>query len=168
MDLIRINLYLYLYLYQHDTTAAHRSAYRQQRYQKTTQQTGQNRPAVKTALCSWCGERHKMANTRFQDGACPARGKTCSHCHKLNHLARACRNKQPSHLSSESSTDPFGAELGEFSAQAHISDSVAPSTVSATHRCRSIKISERCSTKRRAAYGMGWRPVRAKRAEAAS
>ena len=117
---------------QHDTTAAHRSAYRQQRYQKTTQQTGQNRPAVKTALCSWCGERHKMANTRFQDGACPARGKTCSHCHKLNHLARACRNKQPSHLSSESSTDPFGAELGEFSAQAHMSDSVAPSTVSAT------------------------------------
>ena len=117
---------------QPDTTAAHRSAYRQQKHQKTVRQTGSDRAAPKSALCSWCGDRHRMSNSRFQDSACPARGKTCGYCHKLNHIARACRKKQASHVSCESSTDPFGAESTEISAHAGLSAYATQSTVSAT------------------------------------
>ena len=123
---------------QPDIAAAHRSTYRQQRQQRTAQQSS-SRPSVTIALCSWCGERHKMSNVRFQDRACPARGKTCEHCHKLNHLARACRNRQPSRVSSGSSTGPFGTDVEELSAHAHTSDHFAHSTVSATdaNQCKS-------------------------------
>ena len=116
---------------QPDVSAAQRSAYRQQRYQRMSQ-AGPGRPGGKTALCSWCGERHKMSNARFQDSSCPARGKTCSFCHKPNHSERACRNKLHSEVSSESSPDTFGDELGELSTSTETQHSVAPSTLSAT------------------------------------
>ena len=120
---------------QSDVMAAQRSAYRQQRQQKpahTDPASRSNRSGGRTALCSWCGDRHRMANTRFQDGTCPAKGKTCGFCHKINHFERACRNRQQSQVNSESSVDAFGNGPDELSSQAHIGQSMMPSTVSAS------------------------------------
>ena len=38
--------------------------------------------------CKQCGRQHRPRE-------CPAYGQECSYCHKLNHFARMCRNKQP-------------------------------------------------------------------------
>ncbi|KAL4721580.1 hypothetical protein ACJJTC_009425 [Scirpophaga incertulas] len=38
--------------------------------------------------CKWCGRQHE-ANIKL----CPARGKTCTKCNKLNHFATVCRSR---------------------------------------------------------------------------
>ena len=42
--------------------------------------------------CSGCGS--KTHSNRDSATACPAWGKTCDQCHKVNHFARVCRSSQ--------------------------------------------------------------------------
>ena len=68
--------------------------------------------------CTFCGKKH--AKDRKQ---CPAWGKTCSTCHKLNHFSTVCKsqnkqNKQSSHISivdqDTSDQDDYVASLEEI------------------------------------------------------
>ena len=43
-----------------------------------------------TKPCKFCGRRHDR-------GRCPAYGKTCTKCSKLNHFATVCRSTKSSH-----------------------------------------------------------------------
>ena len=47
------------------------------------QQQASNSSTLSSQACKYCGSSH-------QRGKCPAYGKTCSKCHKLNHYASVC------------------------------------------------------------------------------
>ena len=116
-----------------DVSAAHVSPYqRQQRYAMTKPPDGDSRRGLKLTFCKWCGERHKTSNLHFQDPSCPARGKTCDHCKKLNHFSSACRSRRQSQVSSESAGDVFGDTSVDISAQVPFSCPDTTSTITAT------------------------------------
>ena len=53
-----------------------------------TKQRNQSRPeASRTQTCGNCGNKHSKTDN------CPAKGKTCLYCNKLNHFAKMCRKK---------------------------------------------------------------------------
>lgn len=49
-------------------------------------------PAAASKECHRCGGTHST-----MDNACPAKGKQCLKCKKLNHFAKVCRSKQYTH-----------------------------------------------------------------------
>ena len=94
-----------------DLIAAHVSQYqRQQRRAVIKPPDGDSRRGVKVVHCKWCGDRHKTNNPRFQDPICPARGKICDRCSKLNHFSSACRSGRQTQISSESADDVFASD----------------------------------------------------------
>ncbi|XP_072159570.1 uncharacterized protein [Bemisia tabaci] len=80
------------------------------KYQPKTQTPDQQSHAtgeLKKIDCKWCGKQHVRDKS-----LCPAQGKTCTRCKKLNHLAEVCRSKQvaevrvePSSASSSQNSD---------------------------------------------------------------
>lgn len=50
--------------------------------------------------CNRCGFQHSSFDS------CPANGKACNYCHKLNHFSSVCRRKQPSNMRNQPSRIP--------------------------------------------------------------
>ena len=78
------------------------STYRRNKASGPKPTAAQNRPAQihepyasrasQQRSCSGCGS--KTHSNRDRATACPAWGKTCDQCHKVNHFARVCRSNQ--------------------------------------------------------------------------
>ena len=75
----------------HDMSAAHRSQYQQDR-KSYNNAPDMNRKEPITP-CRWCNETSHETNQPWQSEFCPAKGKTCKKCGKLNHIASACKSK---------------------------------------------------------------------------
>ncbi|KAL0968110.1 hypothetical protein UPYG_G00262530 [Umbra pygmaea] len=61
----------------------------EQRRTHATYKAKSREPATAHRECDRCGGLHTT-----KDGACPAKGKQCMKCRKLNHFAKACKSKQ--------------------------------------------------------------------------
>jgi hypothetical protein len=53
--------------------------------------SGQEGSASKDQVCLGCGARGTHMHTRE---TCPAQGKKCHHCGRINHFVRVCKRKQ--------------------------------------------------------------------------
>lgn len=97
----------------------HRWSYKSSE-QKRTHTNSKGRPQEHTTPhrdreCDRCGGLHTT-----KDGTCPAKGKQCMKCKKLNHFAKVCKSKQHTHTNTygrktihtvEEDTDDGQAEL---------------------------------------------------------
>ena len=60
-------------------------------------------------ICTFCGHKHKMVKS-----ACPANGKKCSTCKKLNHFAVKCPNKRVHQVPEEPQPQSENSSEEEF------------------------------------------------------
>ncbi len=58
--------------------------------------------------CPSCG---KDSSNKWNKRKCPAKGSTCSYCHKPNHWVAVCRKRATSSVSVELSQDPHEDEI---------------------------------------------------------
>ncbi|XP_059052690.1 uncharacterized protein LOC131847216 [Achroia grisella] len=68
----------------------------------------QKHHSERTINCKWCGQIHVAKMEK-----CPARGKECSRCKKLNHFGSVCRTRLKQNVKAVEKQEPQGSE-GEY------------------------------------------------------
>ena len=68
--------------------AMNKSGRRWQKLNNAKSKTRQEEDSKSTGLCSYCGRTKHVGKQ-----ACPAKGKVCFKCNKLNHYSRMCKSK---------------------------------------------------------------------------
>ena len=104
-----------------EVAAARMSSYRNTR-NPTQSQTykGNNRKARQyQQKCSGCAGFHNPPFRREE--VCPAWGKRCTQCHKMNHISRACKQYQPSINEVDSEDNNLNQDASMCGLIAHIS-----------------------------------------------
>ena len=99
-----------------DLSAAQRSQYQRDRRNRNHPPETSKKETV--TPCRWCNGTTHDTTQRWQHDDCPARGKLCKKCGKLNHVTSACRS-----TSSQRRQRPQWRSQDETSAQQDVSDS---------------------------------------------
>ncbi|XP_071963863.1 uncharacterized protein [Antedon mediterranea] len=87
-----------------------------QKYQNTPQESNPRKSRTSSTICTYCGGEypHKSKNT------CPAYGKKCNNCGKMNHYAKQCRQKHNAHAVDIMSNDENDSTTSEDEYSFHI------------------------------------------------